>query len=172
MSGGRLTKRGSHDGMDQNRPMGGPGVPMGGSGGPMGGSGGPMDGAQGGQRVFGMNIPSPFELHKTENPWTPGHNMNEDPLADVSRQTLAILNKLTAQTFDKLVQKFEEITIDTEAKLRKCVELIFEKSIRRILIFPQQRKCQSVRKLQGRRGVIMCGRKFQVQVQQQTTPVC
>ena len=56
-----------------------------------------------------------------------GKGEEEDPLADVSKQTLAILNKLTPQKFDKLLAKFNEINIDTEAKLRKCMELIFEK---------------------------------------------
>jgi len=118
---GSMTKRGSRDGRDQKRPMGGPGGPMGG-------------GPQGGQRVLNINIPSMnVELHKTDNAWKPGQKADvkeeEDPLADVAKQTLAILNKLTPQKFDKLIQKFNEITIDTEAKLRKCIDLIFEKAV-------------------------------------------
>ena len=51
----------------------------------------------------------------------------EDPLAEVSKQTLAILNKLTPQKFDALIVKFNQIKIDSEEKLRKCIDLVFDK---------------------------------------------
>merc|ERR1719295_693631 len=92
--------------------------------------------APGPGRIISLQIPSTqVELHKTENAWKPGQmaekgkGEEEDPLAEVSKQTLAILNKLTPQKFDKLLAKFNEINIDTEAKLRKCMELIFEKAV-------------------------------------------
>ena len=59
--------------------------------------------------------------------WFSGGEAEVDPLADVSKQTLAILNKLTPQKFDTLIMRFNNITIDTEAKLRRCIDLIFEK---------------------------------------------
>ena len=51
----------------------------------------------------------------------------EDPLAEVSKQTLAILNKLTPQKFDTLIVKFNQIKIDSEEKLRRCIDLVFDK---------------------------------------------
>lgn len=52
----------------------------------------------------------------------------------LERDVRAILNKLCPQNFDKLVQKFNLLTIDTEVKLKACIELIFEK-VRQICNF-------------------------------------
>ena len=54
-------------------------------------------------------------------------NGEEDEMAALERKSRAILNKLTPQKFDKLVQQFKELEIDTEAKLKMCMELVFEK---------------------------------------------
>ncbi len=43
------------------------------------------------------------------------------------RKARGILNKLCPQKFDILVEKFNELQIDTEEKLRVCMELVFEK---------------------------------------------
>ena len=43
------------------------------------------------------------------------------------RKARGILNKLCPQKFDILVEKFNELQIDDEDKLRSCIELIFEK---------------------------------------------
>ena len=51
----------------------------------------------------------------------------------LERDVRAILNKLCPQNFDKLVQKFNLLTIDTEVKLKACIELIFEK-VRQICV--------------------------------------
>ncbi len=45
------------------------------------------------------------------------------------RKARGILNKLCPQKFDILVDKFNELQIDTEDKLRVCMELVFEKVI-------------------------------------------
>ena len=51
----------------------------------------------------------------------------EDPLAEVSKQTLAILNKLTPQKFDTLIVKFNQIKIDSVEKLRRCIDLVIDR---------------------------------------------
>ncbi len=43
------------------------------------------------------------------------------------RKARGILNKLCPQKFDILVEKFNDLQIDTEEKLRLCIELVFEK---------------------------------------------
>ena len=43
------------------------------------------------------------------------------------RKARGILNKLCPQKFDVLVEKFKELEIDSEEKLRLCMELVFEK---------------------------------------------
>ena len=48
-------------------------------------------------------------------------------MATLSRKARGILNKLCPQKFDILVEKFKELQIDTEEKLRLCMELVFEK---------------------------------------------
>ena len=72
------------------------------------------------------------QLHVAENAWKPGAKAKGgagevDPLEEVSKQVLAILNKLTPQKFEKLIQRFNQIEINTEAKLKRSMELIFEK---------------------------------------------
>ena len=75
------------------------------------------------------------ELQKAENAWKPKDKLQqgkdsaepEDPIKELERNVRAILNKLTPQKFDKLVQKFKDLPIDTVPKLEACIELIFEK---------------------------------------------
>lgn len=46
---------------------------------------------------------------------------------DLVRKARGILNKLCPQRFDKLVDQFAQLQIDTEQKMNACMELIFEK---------------------------------------------
>ena len=48
---------------------------------------------------------------------------------DLRKKALAILNKLTPQKFETLVQEFQELPIDTHDKLSVCMELVFEKAV-------------------------------------------
>ena len=72
-----------------------------------------------------------IELKKAENAWKSkakgGGAEDQDPVKVLEREVRAVLNKLCPQNFDKLVKKFNELTIDTEVKLKACIELIFEK---------------------------------------------
>jgi translation initiation factor 4G len=47
----------------------------------------------------------------------------------LAKKVRAILNKLTPQKFTTLVEQFQELPIDSEAKLSKSMELIFEKAL-------------------------------------------
>merc|ERR1719376_283588 len=107
--------------------------------GPKGPQGGGRNASMGGGAPRVINLPvrqDAVELNKAENAWKRANQAGAaagageaDPLEEVAKQTLAILNKLTPQKFDTLIQKFNKITIDTEAKLRKCIDLIFEKAV-------------------------------------------
>ena len=85
--------------------------------------------------VIDLNISNrDITLQKAENAWKPdklksGNDAGEalDPLQELERNVRSILNKLTPQKFDTLVGKFQGLPIDTEAKLKACIELIFEK---------------------------------------------
>ena len=70
-------------------------------------------------------------LHEAENAWKPrklgDDDEEENEISKLERSSRAILNKLTPQKFDKLVQQFKELEIDTIEKLKMCIELVFEK---------------------------------------------
>lgn len=79
----------------------------------------------------------PVKLHQAENAWTPGAKHKSvgelaevaDELEVLAKQVRSILNKLTPQKFDRLVEQFKELPIDTEEKLIRCTDLIFEKAL-------------------------------------------
>lgn len=52
-----------------------------------------------------------------------------DPLEKLSMDIIAILNKITPQTFDKLAQQILDTPLENTAMLDKLVELIFEKAV-------------------------------------------
>ncbi len=56
-----------------------------------------------------------------------GAEIKQDDLDDLPKKVRAILNKLTPQKFNKLVEQFQELPIDSQTKLKCCMELIFEK---------------------------------------------
>ena len=65
-----------------------------------------------------------------ENAWKPGKKEDkEDDLAALSKKVRSILNKLCPQKFDVLVAQFNDIVIDSEEKLAKAMELVFEKAL-------------------------------------------
>ena len=51
----------------------------------------------------------------------------QDEIEILLRKARGILNKLCPQKFDILVTKFQDLQIDTESKLKACMELVFEK---------------------------------------------
>ena len=82
-------------------------------------------------------------LHQAEHAWKPGKILQEngesaaaaaaeqaqDPYEDLVRKARAILNKLTPQKFDTLVQQFDALEILDRTALAKCMELVFEKAV-------------------------------------------
>ena len=87
-------------------------------------------------KVFHMSIQENVSLHKTENAWKPTVKADKtaenggseaDALTELSKKARGILNKLTPQRFDTLVDQFDKLEIDTEEKLKLCMELVFEK---------------------------------------------
>merc|ERR1719210_3145945 len=86
-----------------------------------------------------INLPSisaEVKLNKAENAWKPSvkdtkkdADPKETEVQELRRKSLAILNKLTPQKFDTLVEKFEGLPIDSFEKLSLCMELVFEKAV-------------------------------------------
>ena len=68
-----------------------------------------------------------------ENAWKAGGKKEagaqEDDLEILSKKVRSILNKLCPQKFDVLVAQFNDLVIDSEEKLAKAMELVFEKAL-------------------------------------------
>lgn len=85
-----------------------------------------------------------MQLNKAENAWRPSARKsfrglrkqptaNDDPEQIKSQQLFkhlrGILNKLTPEKFQELIKQVQELTIDTEERLKGAIDLIFEKAI-------------------------------------------
>lgn len=87
------------------------------------------------QMVLQLSIQEKIQLHETENAWKPAKLKQDenggdlDPLADLAKKARGILNKLTPQKFDVLVERFNELEVNSEDALVKCMELVFEKAV-------------------------------------------
>jgi len=80
------------------------------------------------------SISQEVKLNKAENAWKPALKEKKEGLEltemeELKKKVLAILNKLTPQKFETLVNKFQELPIDTYEKLAVCMELVFEKAV-------------------------------------------
>lgn len=51
------------------------------------------------------------------------------PIQDLFRKVRSILNKLTPQKFNQLMEQVTDLTIDTEERLKGVIDLVFEKAI-------------------------------------------
>ena len=72
-----------------------------------------------------------IKLRKTENAWKPGRIVKHDdePSESLLKKARGLLNKLTPQNFDKIKNQFLALDIDSLEKLRKMIELIFDKAV-------------------------------------------
>ncbi|XP_057713072.1 eukaryotic translation initiation factor 4 gamma 1a isoform X2 [Corythoichthys intestinalis] len=124
----------------------------------VGGMRGPIPGprrSQQGQRkehrkiITSMSLNDDVQLNKAEKAWKPstkkaargrgeddGTGSNDEELTPeqaITQETLkrlrSILNKLTPQKFQDLMNQVKELTIDTEERLKGAIDLIFEKAI-------------------------------------------
>lgn len=76
------------------------------------------------------------KLHECGNAWKPVHvkkEMEEDgekvKTQELEKKVRGILNKLTPQKFQTLVDQVKQLPIDTEERLKCVINLIFEKAI-------------------------------------------
>jgi len=90
------------------------------------GGGGNKGGRRGPKRDQPMDI-EVKALEKTENAYTIKRDVAEDE--KTIRSLRGILNKLTPEKFDVLVEKVKELTIDTEDLLKAAVDAVFEKAL-------------------------------------------
>lgn len=97
-----------------------------------------------------MSLSDDVQLNKAEKAWKPStkkqptrsHGSEEveddrddrdDPeqnkTYELFKRLRSILNKLTPQKFQELMKQVQELTIDTEERLKGAIDLIFEKAI-------------------------------------------
>lgn len=91
-----------------------------------------------------MSLSDDVQLNKAEKAWKPSmkktsrgrgaEEVDEDDPEQLKTQEVlknlrSILNKLTPQKFQDLMKQVQELTIDTEERLKGAIDLIFEKAI-------------------------------------------
>ncbi|XP_064642911.1 eukaryotic translation initiation factor 4 gamma 1-like isoform X3 [Lineus longissimus] len=86
--------------------------------------------------ILELPLAHQIELHHAENAWKPSTKTADVALTpeeqaeqEVYKAVRAILNKLTPQKFQVLMNQILELQIDTEEKLKGVIDLIFEKAI-------------------------------------------
>ena len=68
-------------------------------------------------------------LHKSESAWQAPKNAEKNDTEGLLGRLKGILNKLTPQFFDALMEQIKELPIDSEERLSGCINLIFEQSV-------------------------------------------
>lgn len=91
-----------------------------------------------------MSLSDDVQLNKAEKAWKPsmkktsrgrgGEEVDEEDSENIKTKEVlkslrSILNKLTPQKFQDLMKQVQELTIDTEDRLKGAIDLIFEKAI-------------------------------------------
>lgn len=82
-----------------------------------------------------LSLREDVKLNETENAWRPTR-FKKDNLTEEERKTqelykkfTGILNKLTPQKFDTLLEKVKTLPIDTQSRMEGVIDLVFEKAI-------------------------------------------
>ncbi|XP_076621218.1 eukaryotic translation initiation factor 4 gamma isoform X1 [Colletes latitarsis] len=82
-----------------------------------------------------LSLREDVKLRETENAWRPtrikGVNLTEEETKSEAlyKKVRSVLNKLTPQKFDTLVNQVRALTIDTPERLQGVIDLVFEKAV-------------------------------------------
>ncbi|XP_044726466.1 eukaryotic translation initiation factor 4 gamma 1-like isoform X3 [Chrysoperla carnea] len=83
-----------------------------------------------------LSLKEDVKLNETENAWKParlvkGSAQNEEDAktAELYKKVRGVLNKLTPQKFDTLVNQVRQLNIDNCERLQGVIDLVFEKAI-------------------------------------------
>lgn len=89
-----------------------------------------------GSKIIRLQLDEEVKLNECANAWRPRYLQANENVDDVERVTQelfkkfrSVLNKLTPDNFDKLVQQVKGFVIDTDERLDGCIKLVFEKAI-------------------------------------------
>lgn len=93
----------------------------------------PNIGGQHPRKVIIAGLPEEVPVKRSENAWKPKKPEADDPkeaeTLELLKRTRGLLNKITPEKFDTLVNKIEFNLIDTEDRLRRVLDLVFEKAV-------------------------------------------
>ncbi|XP_054159243.1 eukaryotic translation initiation factor 4 gamma 3-like isoform X2 [Oppia nitens] len=87
------------------------------------------------RKIISTSLTQDVKLHTTGNAWKPmsrpdpGLDNEEQETQDLLKKIRGILNKLTPQKFNDLSNKIMGLKFDTEDRLRRVLDLIFEKAV-------------------------------------------
>ncbi|XP_074654497.1 eukaryotic translation initiation factor 4 gamma 1-like isoform X3 [Tubulanus polymorphus] len=106
------------------------------------------------KKVIDMQI-GQVKLKRAENAWKPSRgkdklerDQEEMETEDLYKRVRSILNKLTPQKFQTLVNQMMDLKIDTADRLRGVIDLIFEKAIDEpSFSVPYAHMCQRIQQL-------------------------
>ncbi|EAT34516.1 AAEL013249-PA [Aedes aegypti] len=83
-----------------------------------------------------LNISEDVKLRECSNAWRPRFLQKQEELDEDSKKTQelfkkfrSVLNKLTPDNFNALVEQVKQYEIDTEERLDGCIKILFEKAI-------------------------------------------
>ncbi|CAH1141154.1 unnamed protein product [Phyllotreta striolata] len=83
-----------------------------------------------------LSVKEEVKLHESENAWKPARFTKGECATDEDKKTeelyrnvRGILNKLTPQKFDTLLQQVRNLSIDTTERLQGVIDLVFEKAV-------------------------------------------
>lgn len=83
-----------------------------------------------------LSLREDVKLHETENAWKPGvlaggkeSNEEDAKTQELYKKVRGVLNKLTPQKFDKLVDQVQALPIDTPDRLKGVINLVFDKAV-------------------------------------------
>lgn len=94
--------------------------------------------------ITSMSLNDDVQLNKAEKAWKPSvkkstrsrepeESQENDPeqikTQELFKRVRSILNKLTPQKFQQLMKQVQELTVDTEERLKGVIDLTFEKAI-------------------------------------------
>lgn len=97
--------------------------------------------------ITSMSLSDDIQLNKAEKAWKPSvkkttqsrepeepqEPQENDPeqmkTQELFKRVRSILNKLTPQKFQQLMKQVQELTVDTEERLKGVIDLTFEKAI-------------------------------------------
>lgn len=83
-----------------------------------------------------LSLREDIKLNESENAWKPTHRIDDSNTSPENQEyqkllksVRGILNKLTPEKFQALLNQLKELKIDTPDKLKGVIELIFEKAV-------------------------------------------